>query len=348
MKIIVDNKIPYLEDAVRSITSDVLFMEGREFTPEVVRDADALILRTRTRCNRQLLEGSNVKFIVTATIGFDHIDADYCREAGIEWANAPGCNAGSVAQYIESSLRLIERHAARPLSEMTLGIVGVGHVGSRVAEMARSLGMRVLLNDPPRAELEGEAGFSPMAQLEEECDIITFHTPLIREGRHSTYHLGDADFFRSLKRCPYIINSSRGEVVSNDALLQALRSGTIRQAVVDVWENEPNINLELLNEVLIGTPHIAGYSADGKVNATVMSLNSLCRFFGIEKEFHIEPPAPAQRTIHARTLADATLAIYNPEDDCSKLRQHPDHFEQIRNNYPLRREKEAYEFIIEG
>jgi erythronate-4-phosphate dehydrogenase len=342
MKIVIDNKIPYMREAVQSITDDVTYLEGKEFTPDVVRDADALILRTRTRCNRELLEGSRVKFIATATIGFDHIDADYCREAGIEWANAPGCNAGSVEQYIESSLRLIERYDGRELSEMTLGVVGVGHVGSRVAEMARRLGMKVLLNDPPRAEREGEEDFSSLTQLSEECDIITFHTPLIRCGAHATFHLADADFFAGLKRKPYIINSSRGEVVNNDALLQALRSGTIHQAVVDVWENEPNINLDLLNEVLIGTPHIAGYSADGKVNATVMSLESLCRFFGIKKEFHIEPPAPAERIIRAASLAEATLAMYNPEDDCRKLREHPEFFEQIRNNYPLRREREAY------
>jgi erythronate-4-phosphate dehydrogenase len=342
MKIVIDKQIPYIEDAVRSISDNVLFLEGKEFTPEVVRDADALILRTRTRCNRQLLEGSNVKFIATATIGFDHIDADYCRESNIEWSNAPGCNAGSVAQYIESSLRLIERHAARPLSEMTIGVVGVGHVGSRVAEVARELGMKVLFNDPPRAEREGSDAFCSLEQIAEECDVITFHTPLIREGQHSTFHLADTDFFRSLKRRPYIINSSRGEVVSNDALLQALSSGTIRQAVVDVWENEPNINLDLLREVLIGTPHIAGYSADGKVNATVMSLNSLCRFFGIDREFHIEPPAPAERVIRAHSLSEATLRMYNPEDDCRKLREHPESFEQIRNHYPIRREKGAF------
>ncbi len=342
MKVIVDDKIPYIKDALSTICDNVVYLQGKDFTPEVVRDADALILRTRTRCNRQLLEGSSVKFIATATIGFDHIDTEYCREAGVEWTNAPGCNAASVAQYIESSLRLIERHATRPLSEMTIGVVGVGHVGSRVADVARDLGMKVLLNDPPRAEREGSDVFCSLEQIADECDVITFHTPLIREGVHATFHLADTDFFRGLKRRPYIINSSRGEVVSNEALLQALRSGVIRQAVVDVWENEPNINIELLREVLIGTPHIAGYSADGKVNATVMSLNSLCRFFGIGREFHIEPPAPAERIIRAHSLSEATLRMYNPEDDCRKLREHPESFEQIRNCYPIRREKEAF------
>jgi erythronate-4-phosphate dehydrogenase len=287
-----------------------------------------------------------VKFIATATIGFDHIDAAYCKEAGIEWTNAPGCNADSVAQYIESSLRLIERHAGRLLCQMTIGVVGVGHVGSRVADVARSLGMKVLLNDPPRAEREGGDGFSTLQQLAAECDIITFHTPLVREGAHATFHLADDSFFASLKRKPYIINSSRGEVVSNDALLQALRSGTIRQAVVDVWENEPNINLDLLSAVMVGTPHIAGYSADGKVNATRMSLDALCRFFGIVPRYTIEAPAPKESVIRAATQAEATLMIYNPEDDCRRLRLQPDRFEELRNHYPLRREKSAYHFEI--
>ena len=177
MKIIVDNKIPYIHEAVEQIADEVVYLPGSGFTAGDVRDADALVIRTRTRCNRELLEGSKVKFIATATIGFDHIDVDYCDEAGIVWKNCPGCNAGSVEQYLHSVLLLLKRRKGVRLEESCLGIVGVGHVGSRIQRMAEALGMRVLLNDPPRAD-RGETEFVDLSVLARECDIITFHTPL--------------------------------------------------------------------------------------------------------------------------------------------------------------------------
>ena len=175
MKVIVDNKIPYIQEAVEQIADEVVYLPGSDFTARDVRDADALVIRTRTRCDRALLEGSKVKFIATATIGFDHIDVDYCREAGIVWQNCPGCNAGSVEQYLHSVLLLLKHRKGIKLEDTCLGIVGVGHVGSRIERMARSLGLRVLLNDPPRAD-RGEAGFVDLSVLARECDIITFHT----------------------------------------------------------------------------------------------------------------------------------------------------------------------------
>ena len=257
MKIIVDNKIPYIHEAVEQIADEVVYLPGSGFTAGDVRDADALVIRTRTRCNRELLEGSKVKFIATATIGFDHIDVDYCDEAGIVWKNCPGCNAGSVEQYLHSVLLLLKRRKGVRLEESCLGIVGVGHVGSRIQRMAEALGMRVLLNDPPRAD-RGETEFVDLSVLARECDIITFHTPLNRNGKYKTFHLADADFFAGLQRKPFIVNTSRGEVIETLALLDALKTGRIRDAVIDTWENEPDIHPDLLQKVFLGTPHIAG------------------------------------------------------------------------------------------
>ena len=304
MKIIVDNKIPYIQKAIERIADEVVYIPGKDFTPELVRDADALIIRTRTHCNRELLEGSQVKFIATATIGFDHIDTEYCRKAGITWANAPGCNSASVAQYIESVLALLKLVKGKELHKMCIGIVGVGNVGGKIIDVAQKQGMRVLLNDLPREEKEGNTNFCSLEQIARECDVITFHVPLYKDGKYKTFHLADEVFFRSLKRKPVIINTSRGEVIETQALLNALQNGYISEAIIDVWENEPNINLELLNKVMIGTPHIAGYSADGKANATRMSLDSLCRYFGIKTTYNITPIQPENLAIQAATTEE--------------------------------------------
>lgn len=336
MKVIVDNKIPYIKEAIESLADEVVYLPGKTFTPEIVKDADALITRTRTRCDRNLLAGSKVKFIGTATIGFDHIDTAYCQEAGITWSNCPGCNAGAVEQYIHSVLLLLQQEKGITLKGACLGIVGVGHVGSRIKQLADRLGMRVLLNDPPRAD-RGEKGFVDLCTLARKCDIITFHTPLQRNGKYRTYHLADEFFFHLLEKKPYIMNTSRGEVIETEAILHALSAGSISGAVIDVWENEPNINLELLNKVFIGTPHIAGYSADGKANATRMVLESFCRFFGKEMDFSIVPPEQP----HLPYDSDENvrqLQMYNPHVDCEALRTHPEAFEQLRSEYHLRKE----------
>lgn len=342
MKVIVDNKIPYIKDAIEQIADEVVYASGKDFTPALVRDADALIIRTRTRCDRTLLEGSRVQFIATATIGFDHIDTEYCHRAGIAWTNAPGCNSASVAQYVQSALLLLQQEKGICLRRATIGIVGVGNVGSKVAQVAKEFGMRVLLNDPPRKR-ERSGVFSSLQTLARQCDILTFHVPLYREGRFRTYHLADSAFFRSLKRKPVFINTSRGEVADTGALLEALDNGSVTDAILDVWENEPTIDLTLLNKVFLGTPHIAGYSADGKANATRMALDALCRHFGIQATYRIVPPAPARPFIEASSPADAYLQIYDPRRDSEALKAHPEAFEQLRGAYPLRREKEAYD-----
>lgn len=344
MKVIIDNKIPFIQEAIHQIADEVIYAPGKDFTPALVKDADALIIRTRTRCNRALLQGSSVRFIATATIGFDHIDTEYCREAGIAWSNAPGCNSASVAQYLMSSLLLLQLIRGKQLQGLTLGIIGVGNVGTKIIQVAQELGMRVLLNDLPRQDKEGNANFNSLQTLAEECDILTFHVPLYKEGKYKTLHLADDAFFRSLKRCPVIINTSRGEVIETNALLNALENNLISDAIIDVWENEPDINLTLLNKAFLGTPHIAGYSADGKANATRMSLDALCRFFHLKADYRITPPEPENPVITAATPAEAYLQMYDPRRDSEALKAHPELFETLRGDYPLRREKEAYRF----
>lgn len=344
MKVIIDNKIPFIQEAIHQIADEVIYAPGKDFTPALVKDADALIIRTRTRCNRALLQGSSVRFIATATIGFDHIDTEYCREAGIAWSNAPGCNSASVAQYLMSSLLLLQLIRGKQLQGLTLGIIGVGNVGTKIIQVAQELGMHVLLNDLPRQDKEGNANFNSLQTLAEECDILTFHVPLYKEGKYKTLHLADDAFFRSLKRCPVIINTSRGEVIETNALLNALENNLISDAIIDVWENEPDINLTLLNKAFLGTPHIAGYSADGKANATRMSLDALCRFFHLKADYRITPPEPENPVITAATPAEAYLQMYDPRRDSEALKAHPELFETLRGDYPLRREKEAYRF----
>lgn len=342
MKVIVDDKIPYIREALSTLGVEVQYVEGSKITSDVVRDADALIVRTRTHCNAALLEGSQVQFIATATIGYDHIDTVYCESHGIYWTNAPGCNAASVRQYIQSVLLLLQKEQDLTLSRATLGVVGVGHVGKLVVEMARSWGMRVLCCDPPRAD-RGEQGFVSLETIAREADVITLHTPLTQEGPHATYHLANEAFFNSLQRKPYFINTSRGETTDTAALLQALNEGKIAQCIIDVWEHEPNINLDLLDRCYLGTPHIAGYSADGKANATRMSLEALSRHFGLGNVPEILPPPPPCTTISADSRAEALLSIYDPHTDSQALKNSSTLFEYLRGHYPLRREEQAYE-----
>jgi erythronate-4-phosphate dehydrogenase len=342
MKVIVDDKIPYIREALREMGVEAQYVEGSKFTSAIVSDADALIVRTRTHCDGALLEGSRVQFIATATIGYDHIDTGYCDSHGIRRANAPGCNATSVRQYVQSVLLLLQREQGVDLTKATLGVVGVGHVGTLVVEMARSWGMRVLCCDPPRAE-RGEQGFVSLETIAQEADVITLHTPLVRNGKYPTFHLADEKFFASLQRKPYFINSSRGETTDTQALLKALDEGNISQCCIDVWEHEPHINLELLERCHIGTPHIAGYSCNGKANATRMSLAALAAHFGMSDIPSVQAPAPQQPFICAESKAEALLQIYNPHTDSHALKAQPALFEQLRGNYPIRHEEQTYE-----
>ncbi len=346
MKVVIDNKIPYIQGIIEKFhykeTIHVEYLPGKDITRDQVIDADALIIRTRTRCDAHLLRGSRIRFIATATIGYDHIDTQYCHNQGIYWTNAPGCNAGSVAQYMESVFYLLSAHLNRRFPELTLGIIGVGHVGSKVERVARELGMKVLLCDPPRAEKEGKSGFHSLDELAEQCTILTFHTPLVTKGPHPTYHLVNTELLSRMPAGSCLINTSRGEVVDTEALLAAITKKRLAAVILDVWENEPHPLPELLENVWIGTPHIAGYSADGKANATQMSLVSFCDFFGIEADFKISPPAPLHPLLKTGHLSEMVLSIYDPRQDSTALKNNPGKFEQLRENYPLRREKQAY------
>lgn len=347
MQIVADDKIPFLKGVFEPY-AEVHYLPGGAIRQEDLRNADALITRTRTRCNRELLAGTPVRFIATATIGFDHIDAAAMKELEIDWTNAPGCNARSVAGYLAAALTSFQR----PLRGLTLGVVGVGNVGRQIVETGEALGMRVLRNDPPRAEREGSAGFSELAQLLEESDFITLHVPLERGGAHPTFHLADEVFLNAMKPGAVLLNTSRGEVADNPALKRALLAGTLRAAVLDVWENEPEIDRELLAQVFRGTPHIAGYSADGKANGTAMAVQAVARKFGIEPLYEWRPsalPAPEPATIDLAAAASPeeqlALACNTACDllrDDADLRRDPGRFEQLRGNYRIRREAPAY------
>lgn len=341
MKIVIDNKIPYIRETMARITPHAVYINGGDISNADLRDADALIVRTRTRCDERLLHDTGVRFVATATIGYDHIDTGYLERAGIAWMNCPGCNASSVAQYLRSSLiHLLLDGVISPGD--VVGIVGCGHVGGRVKTVAEELGLRTMVCDPPLQASSGSSSmaFADLHCLAEQCEVITFHVPLTMTGDCPTYHMADEPFFRSLKRRPVIINTARGAVVDNGALLRALDDGLVRLTVIDTWENEPDISVELLDKAYIATPHIAGYSADGKVNADNMVVDGLCRFFGIPRPpMIVPPPAPYSRDeISALPPLMARLRLYDPLDDTRRLKADPQAFEQLRGSYPVRRE----------
>ncbi len=346
MKIVIDEKIPYLADSLTKMGYDVVAMPGSDISAADVKDAGALFVRTRTFCNSALLDGSAVRFIGTATIGYDHIDDAYCRSRGIFWTSAPACNAGGVLQYVQSAVSLWCRHKGCSLQGLTIGVVGVGAIGSRVAEWARLAGMQVLLNDPPR-EAAGETGFVSLEQIAAESDIVTFHPTLTSGGDFPSYHLASESFFDSLQRTPLFINASRGPVADNAALLSAYKKGKVSDIVLDVWEGEPDINSELLASSFIATPHIAGYSAEGKLNATNIVLQKFADFFEYKGKLPLATlPPPSQMVVKAASESDAFLEIYNPLCDTTPLKSTPSLFEELRNNYNFRREPSAYNIEI--
>lgn len=351
MKFIIDDKIPYIKGVLEPF-GDVLYLSGPDTTPEIVKDADAIITRTRTICNEQLLAGSTVKFIATATIGFDHIDTRYCDAAGIEWTNAPGCNSKSVEQYIASALFVLAERKGFELKGKAIGIVGVGQVGSKVARVCELLGMNVLLNDPPRARAEGPEKFCSLEYIMQKADIITLHVPLNMQGEDATFHLADANFFKALKYTPIIFNSCRGEVLDSISAKNALNDGDITGLVIDCWENEPKIDLELLRMTDLATPHIAGYSKDGKANGTNMCIQAISRFFGLGMDNwqaqQVEMPSVTTIDLDGKNkskeeiLSKAVLATYDIRTDDVAFRKNPEHFERLRGDYPVRREYPVY------
>lgn len=334
MKLVIDDCIPYIRGQAERLGTCV-YRPGRAIAAADVRDADALIVRTRTRCDATLLAGSRVRFVATATIGYDHLDTVFLQRAGIGWANAPGCNAASVAQYVYCSLLAL----GTELPGKTACIIGAGRVGSAVERRLKAEGCHVILCDPPRQEREGGA-FVTLDEAAERADIICLHTPLSDCGPHPTRHLLSDDFFRRLARRPVLISAGRGECVDTFALKAAIRSGRIGATVIDVWENEPHPDPELLTLADIATPHIAGYSADGKAAGTRMALEATARFFGLSQTFGIVPPELPAGFRYNDSPAPACEALrrYDPRRDSRMLKAAPEQFEDLRGHYPLRRE----------
>ena len=352
MKIVCDSHIPFLKGVLEPY-ADVVYLPGSAITRDDAYDADALVIRTRTRCDSKLLEGTKVRFIATATIGYDHIDTAWCESNGIAWTNAPGCNSGSVRQYMASLLIAMSHDFGFNCSEKTLGVIGVGNVGSKVAQIAALLGFRILLCDPPRARREGQGGFCNLEDLISQSDIITCHVPLTHDGPDSTYHMFDAARLSSMRSHQILINSSRGEVVDCNALKDALTDRQIKAASLDVWENEPDIDRKLMDLLYTATPHIAGYSLDGKANGTMIAVNTLGQFFDLPcRNWMIDvipsPAQPLEFTVDAtgktprQVLEEAILYTYDIKQDDKRLRLHPQTFEQQRSDYPVRREFHAF------
>lgn len=332
MKIVVESHIPYINGLLEPY-AQVLYLETSHITAAALKDADVFITRTRTRCDEALLANSRVRFIGTATIGTDHIDLNYCRGAGIKVVNAPGCNAPAVAQWVLSTVaRWMDKEGVASPEGIVLGVVGVGHVGSIVARWAKQLGFDVLLCDPPRAEKEGVEGFSTLDEVKAKSHIITFHTPLYREGSLATYHLCDEAFLAEAPNLRLLMNAARGPICDNAAL--AAWHGDV---AIDCWEHEPEINRELLAKAFVATPHIAGYSADGKRRGTAMVVEALNAEYGWEaKPLEAEAPYGGVAEVSLQQIAGS----YNPLADTEMLKGNPEasNFEHLRNHYALRPE----------
>lgn len=329
-KIIVDSDIPYIRGRLEPF-AEVLYRSQFEFTPEEAHDASALVIRTRTRCNADLLQGSSVRLIATATIGMDQFDLPWCQAAGIETRNAPGCNAPAVAQYVWSLLLRTGFDPARH----TLGIIGCGNVGSIVARWGERLGARILVSDPPKAE-RGELQYpdTPLETLLRESDAVTLHVPMTREEPHATFHLIGERELAMMRDSAWIINAARGPVADNAALVKAIPEKHLK-AIIDTWEGEPAINTELLRLAEIPTFHIAGYSAQGKQRATRMALEAVSQFFGWDIDIsglegpYIEPEILTPEKI---------TASFDPQPIADSLRRNPELFDRLRADYVFRDE----------
>ena len=351
MKIVADNTIPFLKGICEPV-ADISYLPAKGFTTESIKDADALIVRSIDKCTENLLKGTNVRLITTATIGFDHIDIHFCEKNNISWKNAPGCNAPSVAQYVMSSLIHLVLRKNESLKGKTLGIIGVGHVGKQVEKLAHLFGMKVLRNDPPRAKQEGNEQFVSIDKLLSESDIVTLHVPFTKEGDYPTYHLADKNFFTKLKKGSWFVNSCRGGVHNTNALIKAKKDGIIDEIIIDCWENEPAISPELLELTSVASPHIAGFSADGKATGTRMCLEEIQSFFHIQfdKLDEVTPKRPENPIIDLDQFADyrierAFLTTFNPEYIDNQLRKDITSFERLRNNYDHPREPKAYQIV---
>ncbi|TYP06768.1 4-phosphoerythronate dehydrogenase PdxB [Xenorhabdus doucetiae] len=348
MKILVDENMPYAEQLFQQL-GEVQAIPGRPVPEGVLEHADAFMVRSVTKVNESLLQGSSVKFVGTATAGMDHVDQQWLSQAGIGFSAAPGCNAIAVVEYVFSALMLLAEQDQFQLKDKTVGIVGVGNVGGRLAERLAALGVKTLLCDPPRADRGDDGEFWPLEKLVKEADILTFHTPLNQSGPYQTYHLADAELLSALPDNRILINASRGEVVDNQALLAVLQQGKKLRTVLDVWEPEPNLSLPLLELVDIATPHIAGYTLEGKARGTTQVFEAYCEFLGQPRKTELADWLPASDFSQITVQGEVTQSVlkrlmhlvYDVRRDDAPLRQVADQagaFDRLRKNYPERRE----------
>jgi erythronate-4-phosphate dehydrogenase len=353
MKIVADENIPYAHEAF-GLLGEVVTAPGRSMNSALLKDADLLFVRSITKVNRELLEGSRVQFVGTATIGEDHVDKAYLAERGIGFSSAPGCNANSVGEYLAAALLVLAQTRGFTLADRRLGIIGHGNVGKRVEQKAHAFGMECVLNDPPLERQTGDAKYRPLDEIL-DCQIITVHVPLTKAGPDATYHLLDAAFFDRVKTGAIVINTSRGSVVEGPALRAALESGKVGASVLDVWEGEPNIDLDLLANLALATPHIAGYSFDGKVNGTRQVYEAACSHLGLDPAWDPAPHLPAPEcpsvTVDGnlpgqQALLEAVSSVYPIREDDRRLRaiitmdaaDRGPYFDRLRKEYPRRRE----------
>ncbi|HDI3023191.1 TPA: 4-phosphoerythronate dehydrogenase PdxB [Cronobacter turicensis] len=348
MKILVDENMPYARELFSRL-GEVQAVPGRPIPQAELNDADALMVRSVTQVNRDLLDGKNIRFVGTATAGTDHVDENYLREAGVAFSAAPGCNAIAVVEYVFSALLMLGERDGFALTDRTVGIVGVGNVGSRLQARLEALGVRTLLCDPPRADRGDRGDFRPLDELVREADILTFHTPLFKDGPYKTLHLADEALIARLKPGAILINACRGPVVDNAALLARLEAGQPLSVVLDVWEPEPALNVELLKRVDIGTAHIAGYTLEGKARGTTQVFEAYSQLLGAPQQVALAtllPPPEFGRVTLQGPLDQATLKrlvhlVYDVRRDDAPLRRVagvPGEFDKLRKNYQERRE----------
>jgi erythronate-4-phosphate dehydrogenase len=359
LNIVIDENISYAEEAFSQF-GNVSVVHGRNINTQLLKDTDVLIVRSITKVNEELLKGTRVKFVGTATIGTDHINLDYLKSKGIGFSDAKGCNADAVTEYVFTSIIKLLNSKKLPLKGRTIGIVGTGNIGSRVARIAGIMGMQVLKNDPPLQRESRAEEFIPLSDIY-KCDIITFHVPLNKTGIDKTIHLLDQDNLNKLNENAILINASRGPVVDNNALIKAIDDKNLN-VVLDVWESEPDIDIELLNRVKFGTPHIAGYSLEGKVNGTLIIYKALCHFLGEQAIWNpslpsVESPGiiPEQAAGNEEILENIINSIYNIKIDDNGMRklnslpkeQISSYFDTLRKEYPLRREFSNYKISLD-
>lgn len=364
MRILADENIP-LVDAFFSTFGDIRRLPGRGIEHASLGDAEVLLVRSVTRVDETLLAGSRVRFVGTCTIGTDHLDLDYLRRAGIAWASAPGCNARGVVDYVLGSLISLSELQGVDLASRTYGVVGAGQVGGRLVEVLRGMGWPVLVCDPLRQAAEGSEGFVDLATILRECDVLSLHTPLTRVGAHPTWHLLGSEALARLRPGAWLINASRGGVVDNSALLEVLADRSDLKVVLDVWEGEPEINVALANRCHIATPHIAGYSMDGKLRGTEQIYQAFCRQQGVAPLTDLADllPEPWLRALCLDACADPAWAlammcraVYDPRRDDADFRRtlggsseaRRAGFDALRKNYPPRREIDGLHVAMHG